>query len=87
MEKLLLFYCSLLFCSATITFTCSATTYTVGDTSGWDISTNLDTWVADKNFKVGDVLSKYLTLLSTQKKTRKFHITTAYLFELYILIY
>jgi len=53
---------------ATITFTCSATTYTVGDSSGWDISTNLDTWIADKTFKVGDVLGKYLTLLSIQKK-------------------
>ncbi|WVY98433.1 hypothetical protein V8G54_030584 [Vigna mungo] len=56
MEKLLLLYCSLLFCFATITFTCSATTYTVGDSSGWDISTNIDTWIADKKFKVGDVL-------------------------------
>ncbi|XP_014513213.1 stellacyanin [Vigna radiata var. radiata] len=56
MEKLLLLYCSLLFCFATITFTCSATTYTVGDSSGWDISTNLDTWITDKKFKVGDVL-------------------------------
>jgi len=39
-------------------------------------------------FKVGDVFSKYLTLLSTRKKIRKsfifkFHITKAYLFELF----
>ncbi|XP_061337492.1 stellacyanin-like [Gastrolobium bilobum] len=53
MEKVLLVY-SLLFAFAVIT--CSATTYTVGDSSGWDISTNLDTWVADKKFKVGDAL-------------------------------
>ncbi|KAK7356507.1 hypothetical protein VNO80_15780 [Phaseolus coccineus] len=56
MEKLLFIYYSLLFCLATITFKCSATTYTVGDSSGWDISTNLDTWIADKMFKVGDAL-------------------------------
>ncbi|CAL0321199.1 unnamed protein product [Lupinus luteus] len=34
-----------------------ATTYIVGDSSGWDISTNLDAWVADKKFKIGDSLS------------------------------
>ncbi|PON60013.1 Phytocyanin domain containing protein [Parasponia andersonii] len=36
--------------------TCKATTYMVGDNSGWDISTNLDTWAKDKTFNVGDVL-------------------------------
>ncbi|KAL3510353.1 hypothetical protein ACH5RR_029754 [Cinchona calisaya] len=36
--------------------TCSATVYTVGDNSGWDISTDVDTWSKDKIFKVGDVL-------------------------------
>ncbi|KAI5346788.1 PREDICTED: blue copper [Prunus dulcis] len=35
---------------------CSATTYTVGDTSGWDISTDLNTWSNDKKFNVGDIL-------------------------------
>ncbi|KAG4997868.1 hypothetical protein JHK82_028639 [Glycine max] len=34
------------------------TTYTVGDSSGWDISTNLDAWIADKNFRVGDALGQ-----------------------------
>ncbi|CAN1162385.1 Blue copper protein [Linum perenne] len=34
----------------------SATTYTVGDNSGWDISTDLDTWAQDKSFNVGDAL-------------------------------
>ncbi|CAM8946885.1 unnamed protein product [Rhodiola kirilowii] len=34
----------------------AATTYIVGDTSGWDISTDLDTWPIDKNFSVGDIL-------------------------------
>ncbi|XP_030536551.1 blue copper protein [Rhodamnia argentea] len=37
--------------------TCKATTYTVGDSSGWDISTDLNTWAKDKTFAVGDVLS------------------------------
>ncbi|KAK0598196.1 hypothetical protein LWI29_032469 [Acer saccharum] len=34
----------------------AATTYTVGDNSGWDISTNLNTWASDKKFQVGDAL-------------------------------
>ncbi|KAI3757745.1 hypothetical protein L6452_05288 [Arctium lappa] len=36
--------------------TSNANTYIVGDNSGWDISTNLDTWEQDKKFVVGDVL-------------------------------
>ncbi|KAL4576000.1 hypothetical protein LXL04_012088 [Taraxacum kok-saghyz] len=36
---------------------CRATTYTVGDTSGWDISTDVDSWAQDKHFVVGDILS------------------------------
>ncbi|OWM75724.1 mavicyanin [Punica granatum] len=39
-----------------LTCKCDATTYMVGDTSGWDISTDLDTWTNDKTFNVGDVL-------------------------------
>ncbi|XAR66082.1 hypothetical protein NMG60_11012152 [Bertholletia excelsa] len=39
-----------------LALTCSATMYTVGDMSGWDISTDADTWVQDKHFVVGDVL-------------------------------
>ncbi|KAL8126286.1 hypothetical protein AgCh_013537 [Apium graveolens] len=35
---------------------CTASTYMVGGTSGWDISTNLDSWTTDKQFNVGDVL-------------------------------
>lgn len=41
--------------------TCKAATYMVGDNSGWDISTDIDTWAQDKTFAVGDVLSKYFT--------------------------
>ncbi|XP_016458112.1 stellacyanin-like [Nicotiana tabacum] len=37
-------------------FSCSATNYIVGDSSGWDISTDLDTWLVGKKFNVGDVL-------------------------------
>lgn len=36
--------------------TCTATTYMVGDNSGWDISTDLSSWTAGKQFHVGDVL-------------------------------
>ncbi|KAI3704955.1 hypothetical protein L1987_75185 [Smallanthus sonchifolius] len=35
---------------------CLATTYTVGDSSGWDISTDVESWARDKLFVVGDVL-------------------------------
>ncbi|XP_076894122.1 stellacyanin-like [Bidens hawaiensis] len=35
---------------------CLATTYTVGDSSGWDISTDVDSWAQNKHFIVGDVL-------------------------------
>ncbi|KAD5961463.1 hypothetical protein E3N88_12936 [Mikania micrantha] len=31
---------------------CLATTYTVGDSSGWDISTDVDSWARDKRFVV-----------------------------------
>ncbi|XP_060215436.1 stellacyanin-like [Lycium barbarum] len=41
---------SLIVCSS------SATNYIVGDSSGWDISSDLDTWLIGKSFKVGDVL-------------------------------
>ncbi|KAK6918574.1 Phytocyanin domain [Dillenia turbinata] len=39
-----------------LALTCSASTYVVGGTSGWDISTDLDTWTLGKRFHVGDVL-------------------------------
>lgn len=38
---------------------CNATTYFVGDSSGWDISSDLDSWTLGKRFSVGDILSKY----------------------------
>ncbi|WJX20062.1 hypothetical protein P8452_09663 [Trifolium repens] len=68
MEKLLLL--SLLFSLAIIT--CSATIYTVGDSSGWDISTNLDTWVADKKFEIGDaLLFQYSSTFSVDEVTKQ----------------
>lgn len=42
-----------------LALTCTATSYTVGDTSGWDISTDLGTWEKGKTFYVGDVLRKH----------------------------
>ncbi|KAK6250392.1 hypothetical protein QUC31_007908 [Theobroma cacao] len=54
MAKLILLYFLAIFCFA---LTSDAATYVIGDTSGWDISTDLDSWASDKSFKVGDVLS------------------------------
>lgn len=42
--------------------TCTASTYMVGDTSGWDISTDLESWTNDKQFNVGDVLGNLIFL-------------------------
>ncbi|KAG6788130.1 hypothetical protein POTOM_004184 [Populus tomentosa] len=39
-----------------LAITCNAATYMVGDNSGWDISTDLDTWAQSKKFVVGDLL-------------------------------
>ncbi|KZV34896.1 mavicyanin [Dorcoceras hygrometricum] len=46
----------LLISTILLPFYTSATTYTVGDNSGWDISTDLDSWPKDKTFMVGDTL-------------------------------
>jgi hypothetical protein len=35
---------------------CGATQYTVGDSAGWDTSTNFNSWVQGKSFAVGDTL-------------------------------
>lgn len=40
---------------------CHATTYMVGDSPGWDISTDLDTWPTGKTFYVGDVLGEFVS--------------------------
>ena len=45
-----------------LALSCNATTYIVGDTSGWDISTDLDAWSQGKRFYVGDVLGTILSV-------------------------
>ena len=57
MEKLLLVFVFVVFASSLTC--CRATTYMVGDNSGWDISTDLDSWANGKTFTVGDVLGEY----------------------------
>ncbi|CAL1390289.1 unnamed protein product [Linum trigynum] len=49
---------ALIFCLVGISLptTTLATTYTVGDTSGWAIGADYTTWTAGKSFKVGDSL-------------------------------
>ncbi|XP_009760606.1 mavicyanin-like [Nicotiana tabacum] len=54
MAKLLLVY--VISVILALAYSCSATNYLVGDNSGWDISTDLDTWLSGKRFIVGDVL-------------------------------
>ncbi|RWW57904.1 hypothetical protein BHE74_00035289, partial [Ensete ventricosum] len=39
-----------------------ATVFTVGDSAGWDISSDLASWVANKVFSVGDALSTFSIL-------------------------
>lgn len=56
MAKLILLCFLSIFCFA---LTSNAATYVVGDTSGWDISSDIDSWATDKRFNVGDVLCKY----------------------------
>ncbi|XP_022738746.1 blue copper protein-like [Durio zibethinus] len=72
MAKLILLCFLAVFCFA---LTSDATTYVVGDTSGWDISTDIDSWVSDKGFSVGDVLlfqySSYHSVSEVTKKSFK----------------
>ncbi|KAH9299558.1 hypothetical protein KI387_031240, partial [Taxus chinensis] len=42
---------------------CSATNYTVGDSSQWNTGVNYNAWVSGKTFAVGDRLSKKNTIL------------------------
>ncbi|XP_030490227.2 stellacyanin [Cannabis sativa] len=55
-KKLIVVYGIIIVMFGGAAITCRAATYTVGDSSGWDISTNLDSWTKDKTFNVGDVL-------------------------------
>ncbi|XP_031109499.1 mavicyanin-like [Ipomoea triloba] len=56
MEKKLLHILATSLMILNLGLSCSARTYIVGDSSGWDISTDLDSWSFGKRFLVGDVL-------------------------------
>ncbi|KAL8143775.1 hypothetical protein V2J09_016807 [Rumex salicifolius] len=48
------------------------TLYTVGGTSGWDVSTDVDSWAQDKTFVVGDSLwFQFSSYESVAELTRK----------------
>lgn len=40
---------------------CLATVYTVGDSAGWALSVDYNTWTSGKTFKAGDSLGKSST--------------------------
>ncbi|GLJ46853.1 hypothetical protein SUGI_0988340 [Cryptomeria japonica] len=50
---------------------CHATQYTVGDSAGWDASTDFNTWLQGKTFKVGDSLSFQYTSLHSVMEVSK----------------
>ncbi|XVE63837.1 hypothetical protein DITRI_Ditri07aG0053000 [Diplodiscus trichospermus] len=69
MAKLILLCFLAIFCFA---LSSDAATYVVGDTSGWDISTDIDSWASDKRFNVGDVLMfQYSSYHSVSEVTKK----------------
>ena len=45
--------------------TAAATSYTVGDGSGWTTGVDYTSWAASKNFKVGDNLGTYAWCLTS----------------------
>lgn len=71
MAKLFIFFAVLLLLQGLLK--CSATVYIVGDSAGWDISTNLDSWSKDKTFSVGDTLlfqySQYHSICEATKES------------------
>ncbi|KAI9083456.1 hypothetical protein K1719_034670 [Acacia pycnantha] len=72
MAKKLMMFLAFVVHFAFVILRCSATSYVVGDNSGWDISTNLGTWIQDKKFKVGDVLLfQYSSSDSVDEVTRE----------------
>ncbi|KAG0454092.1 hypothetical protein HPP92_025396 [Vanilla planifolia] len=50
---------------------CEATVYVVGDTAGWDISTDLASWPGGKIFKLGDVLLFLYSQIHTINQVEK----------------
>ena len=43
---------------------CLATVYTVGDSAGWTLGVDYDTWSSSKTFVVGDSLGESFTFTS-----------------------
>ena len=43
-------------------FPAAATSFTVGDKSGWTLGVDYTTWASGNTFKVGDSLGKFLLL-------------------------
>ncbi|WMV31549.1 hypothetical protein MTR67_024934 [Solanum verrucosum] len=71
MAKPILFFVVLILISLIICSS-SATNYIVGDSSGWDISTDLDTWLVGKKFMIGDVLVfQYSSVHSVSEVTKE----------------
>ncbi|KAL8049966.1 hypothetical protein ABFX02_06G053200 [Erythranthe guttata] len=72
MAKLSVLISTIIFLFYYYTFTCAATVYTVGDSAGWDISTDIDSWAKDKTFSVGDTLlfqySQYHTVSEVKRE-------------------
>ncbi|KAL8096043.1 stellacyanin-like [Apium graveolens] len=66
--KLLVFLLLVVLCFSS---TCTATTYMVGDNSGWDISTDLGSWTNGKQFQVGDVLAFQYSSTHSVSKVKK----------------
>ncbi|XVF54885.1 hypothetical protein PTKIN_Ptkin05aG0216600 [Pterospermum kingtungense] len=69
MAKLVLLCVLAIFC---LILPSDAAMYVVGGTSGWDISTDIDSWASDKIFNVGDVLlfqySSYHNVIEVTKQ-------------------
>ncbi|XP_077234313.1 stellacyanin-like [Tasmannia lanceolata] len=70
MAKLFLYFYVLVGLSS-LFLTCRATVYTVGGTGGWDISTDLGSWVAGKTFNAGDTLSFQYSSLHSVNQVNK----------------
>lgn len=50
-----------------------ATDYTVGESAGWSLGTDYDSWASGKTFSVGDTLSKYTHIHSVLEQDGNLH--------------
>lgn len=57
--------------AALLPATASATTYMVGDESGWDVGPDYDAWASGKKFKVGDTLGTYDVITPRRGQRRR----------------